>query len=224
MSNRRFVIGDIHGQFRLLKKLLKQTKFQRDKDLLIILGDVCDGGPQTKEVINELIRIKNKVLLVGNHDMWALGWMIRNDKPLSWVSQGGSATMKSYMLSGRKDVPQEHIDFLETAMDYYILDNMVFVHGGFDPDKPLSKQLRHTFAWNRDIISYAREKPIPGYDKVFIGHTTTQLINFTTSPVNYHNLWCLDTGGGYDGKLTIMDIDTMEYWQESHERAKNRPL
>jgi serine/threonine protein phosphatase 1 len=27
------------------------------------------------------------------------------------------------------------------------------------------------------------------------------------------NIWNLDTGAGYNGKLTIMDIKTKEYWQ-----------
>ena len=32
-------------------------------------------------------------------------------------------------------------------------------------------------------------------------------------PIRFNNVYCLDTGGGWDGKLTIMDIDTEEYWQ-----------
>lgn len=27
------------------------------------------------------------------------------------------------------------------------------------------------------------------------------------------NVWNIDTGAGWSGKLTIMDIDTKEYWQ-----------
>ncbi len=32
-------------------------------------------------------------------------------------------------------------------------------------------------------------------------------------PMNRCNVWNLDTGGGWSGKLTIMDIDSMEFWQ-----------
>ena len=34
-----------------------------------------------------------------------------------------------------------------------------------------------------------------------------------TVPMNRCNVWNLDTGAGWSGKLTIMDIDTKEYWQ-----------
>ena len=33
------------------------------------------------------------------------------------------------------------------------------------------------------------------------------------TPMNRCNVWNLDTGGGYEGRLTIMDIDTKEFWQ-----------
>ena len=30
------------------------------------------------------------------------------------------------------------------------------------------------------------------------------------------NIFNLDTGAGWDGKLTIMDIDTLRYWQSDN--------
>ncbi|ULT39931.1 hypothetical protein KRR40_34415 [Niabella defluvii] len=32
-------------------------------------------------------------------------------------------------------------------------------------------------------------------------------------PLNAFNIWNLDTGAGSSGRLTIMDVDTKEYWQ-----------
>lgn len=66
--------------------------------------------------------------------------------------------------------------------------------------------------------------------EVFIGHTSTmnwnakgnmseskdpnQALNGPiTVPMNRCNVWNLDTGGGFMGRITIMDIDTKEYWQ-----------
>jgi serine/threonine protein phosphatase 1 len=34
-----------------------------------------------------------------------------------------------------------------------------------------------------------------------------------TIPMNRLNIWNLDTGGGYDGCLTVMDIDSKDFWQ-----------
>lgn len=38
-------------------------------------------------------------------------------------------------------------------------------------------------------------------------------MNKELKPVRSSNVWNLDQGAGYEGKLTIMDVDTHEYWQ-----------
>jgi len=50
------------------------------------------------------------------------------------------------------------------------------------------------------------------YSEVFIGHTSTQFWK-CDEPMNAANIWNLDTGGGWFGKVSIMDIDTKEFWQ-----------
>ena len=32
-------------------------------------------------------------------------------------------------------------------------------------------------------------------------------------PVKLGKLWDIDTGAGWAGKLTVMDVDTEKYWQ-----------
>lgn len=72
------------------------------------------------------------------------------------------------------------------------------------------------------------------HKEVFIGHTATTNWSYKhngvlrikdntnpdckvgksiTTPIQACNVWNMDTGGGFKGKLTIMDIDTKEYWQ-----------
>jgi serine/threonine protein phosphatase 1 len=50
------------------------------------------------------------------------------------------------------------------------------------------------------------------YSEIFIGHTPVTKIGETT-PVHMANVWNVDTGAAFKGPLTIMDIDTKEYWQ-----------
>jgi serine/threonine protein phosphatase 1 len=214
----RYVIGDIHGRGNELNRLLKKCGFDYDKDQLIILGDVVDGGFETKKAIDILLRAKNRVLIAGNHDYWTLAWMKTGAEPPIWTTQGGRATMYSYGFAF-KDVPKEHVDFLKSSVDYYLDEkNNLFVHGGMDPRKPIACQDIHTLMWDREIIPYVMAHgEIEGYAHVFIGHTSTALIQdgrFT--PLIIDNLIMMDTGAGNNGgKLTIMDIDTFEYWQEN---------
>lgn len=221
---RNFVIGDIHGRVDALYHVLKDSKFDVDNDFLVILGDVVDGGFYTKQCIDLLLTVKNRVLILGNHDWWCLEWFKGGVELPVWYHQGGSSTILSYG-HDYKLVPKSHIEFLESAQPYYIdTMNRVFVHGGFDPNMPLHVQSLHDLMWDRSLINIAKgyydvdkkvEVPgikIPRYEMVFVGHTTTQLYG-SEIPRKFNNLIMMDTGAGWNGRLTMMDVDTFRYYQ-----------
>ena len=115
---RTFAIGDIHGKYNLLKKVLRKAEFNYDKDKLIILGDVVDKGKNSKECIEELTRIKNKIFIIGNHDARFKKWISRGGMHLLWRIGGGQATLRSY--GGKHKVPEHHKEFLAQGVPYYI--------------------------------------------------------------------------------------------------------
>ena len=259
---RVFAVGDIHGRFEALKEVLVKCKFNYEKDKLIILGDIVDGGYNTDCVIEELLKIKNKILLMGNHDEWLLNHIKTGWAEEMWLQQGGVNTLRSYggkvkeadyitdnsiINTTNIKIPVTHQEFLNTAKYWHIENNMLFVHGGFDPNIPIENNTKHDLVWDRSLIEYAREgNVIKGYDKVFIGHSTTQIIeknffNFKckdcgyewspfkskckkcqsknifysrgkTEPIIYQNLYCLDCGSGWNGRLCIYDINNEKYW------------
>jgi len=209
-------VGDIHGAYKALIQCFKRSKFDYKKDRLIVMGDVCDGYPDVKKCIDELLTIKHCELVIGNHDMWSLDWALRGDKPEIWTSQGGDRTIASY--SGGP-MPQAHIDFLKGGQLWIERENQVFVHGGFNPDISLSSHSAQALVWDRELLDMACRKQVDGhkcrlgkYKDIFVGHTTTELYN-TLQPIHVCNVWNIDTGAGWSGKLTIMDVDSKEYWQ-----------
>jgi serine/threonine protein phosphatase 1 len=210
-----FVIGDIHGAHKALLKCLKLSGFDKKKDRLICLGDVCDRGKKIKECIDLLLTIPDCVYILGNHDAWTLEWAVTGKPPLGWLEQGGAFTEKSY----KNGMPKEHIEFLSRAPLYFLENNRLFVHAGFDPESSLAETSKENLIWDRNLIKQAQQlhKTDPGhkfgnYDEVFVGHTPT--INFgKQEPQQYCNIWALDTGAGWGAKLTIMDIDTKQFWQ-----------
>ncbi len=218
-------MGDPHGRVTAVKEVLNAVDFDYDSDQLIILGDIVDGSASVKELIDLILKVKHRILIRGNHDQWALGWFDAGIELPAWVHQGGEATMRSYGFD-YKSVPESHREFLHSGVYYHIDDkNNIFVHGGFDPDIPIKDNSNEELLWNRNIIGYAMCKPIPGYHLVFIGHTTTQLIENhagRNEPALFNNLVMMDTGGGWDGKITIMNPDTMEYWQSSKQKKPRK--
>lgn len=226
---RTLTIGDIHGRYNALKEVLDKSKFNYDKDKLIVLGDIVDGGINTYKVIEKLLKIKNVVFVRGNHDEFWMNHITNGWAESIWINQGGSETIKSYggkaipgdslndkpkLLDIRGiNIPVTHQDFFNKSKLWHIENDMLFVHGGINPKVPIEGQRKFDLLWDRDLIKYAKKHPIPPYKKVFIGHTTTQNIDGGLLPVKLNNLICLDTGAGWNGKLTIMDIKTEKYWQ-----------
>ena len=67
---RILAIGDIHGCYKAFNALLQAVNPGRD-DLLVMLGDYIDRGPESKKVVDRLIALPEElqvVFLAGNHE------------------------------------------------------------------------------------------------------------------------------------------------------------
>ena len=181
----RYAISDIHGNFKALKQVLARSKFDNNKDTLIVVGDVVDGYSSSFEVVEQLIKIKHLHYLLGNHDVWFMnnletGWAER-----IWTSQVGSETISYYKSHGYNynKMPQNHIDFFNSGKYYLELDNMLFIHGGFDynldygPKKGIMHPKDDTpenIVWDREHLHRCKnDLKIKEWKKVFMGHTAT---------------------------------------------------
>ena len=61
-------IGDIHGQYQKLVWLmqkLERKSIDFENDLIIQLGDLVDGGPDTKRVVSTLFVNETIILRIG---------------------------------------------------------------------------------------------------------------------------------------------------------------
>jgi serine/threonine protein phosphatase 1 len=217
---RKFVIGDIHGHYKALKKVLGNAGFNSGTDLLISLGDIVDHGPQPIEAIEELMGFDHFIHILGNHDDWCYQYLKYGRKTVSWTSQGGRVTVEAYIKNPL--FKERHARFLENAKLYYIDDeNRLFVHAGYDWRRSFESQKyeKDILLWNRTLFDasfvYQRKgKLFDEFKEIFIGHTPTQIMG-KDEPINASNVWMLDTGISSIGYLTLMDIETKQFWQVS---------
>jgi serine/threonine protein phosphatase 1 len=67
--------------------------------------------------------------------------------------------------------------------------------------------------WYGARMRESREGPdtkrLTAFDEVYIGHTPTDWLR----PRRVLDIWNLDQGAGWDGVLTLMHVETHEYWQ-----------
>ena len=228
---RILVIGDIHGGLRALHQIMERAKVTAN-DMLIFLGDYVDGWSESPQVINYLIDLgknQNCIFLRGNHDELLLDWLEGNTKNFDekmWYKHGGEATVLAY--SNISDATKKlHIDFL-TGLDNYFLDdqNRLFVHAGFTNMNGIHYEyFSKLFYWDRTLWesalaldpsiskdSWLYPRRLTLYDEVYIGHTPVTRIG-ETIPVRKACIWNVDTGAAFKGPLTIMDVNTKEFWQ-----------
>lgn len=219
MKNKRYAVSDIHGNHKALKKVLKESKFNYDKDELIVIGDVCDGYSDSYEVVEELLKIKNMTFIIGNHDVWWMNHIANGWAENIWLNQGGENTIKSYESAGYdyKKIPQSHKNFFNKGRYYYELDGMLFVHGGFDYPKHPSECSVETLTWDRKFLERCKNGlKVYGWDKVFIGHTTTESEGAEPLVMDFNKgaakVIDIDCGAGYKGRLCLYNIDTDKYF------------
>ena len=61
MSRKIFAVGDIHGCYDKLVAMMKILPWDKDNgDVLLFIGDYVDRGPQSRDVVEFLVRLKRK--------------------------------------------------------------------------------------------------------------------------------------------------------------------
>ncbi|MEO7984001.1 MAG: metallophosphoesterase [Bacteroidota bacterium] len=225
---RTFVIGDIHGGLKALLQVLERA-FVTDDDLLIFLGDYVDGWSQSAPAVQYLINLSEKqscIFIKGNHDVWCEEWLRTGTADSKWLIHGGQSTVESY--SGLGDAArQQHLNFFEQMKMYYVDEqNRLFIHAGFTSmHGPAQEFYSSNYAWDRTLWEVALTmnkrikrdsvlfpKRLKLFDEIYIGHTPTLYYN-TATPMQGCNVWNIDTGAAFTGRLTIMDIDTKKFCQ-----------
>lgn len=212
---RLLAIGDIHGCSQALDTLLAVVAPGGD-DFLIVLGDYVDRGPDSKGVIDRLLKLHLKgqlIALRGNHDEMML-LARRGKERRAWLSFGGKETLASYGIPVLEDnqlrkIPQEHWHFLEhVCRDYYETSTHFFVHANVFPDVPLERQPTHQLYWEK--LSPYEYKPHVSGKIMICGHSKQP----DGMPLNLGKVICLDTGVYEpDGWLTCLDVKSGQYWQ-----------
>ena len=219
-KGRDFVVGDIHGHFKLLTAALNKLGFDTDVDRIFSVGDLIDRGPDSIDILN---------------------WL---EKPWFHAVRGNHEQMLIDCLSGHGDIPR-HIRNggawlyeLQPAIQHALLKALqalpLIIEVDLSSGQPIgivhaeAPVIRRNDGWQeaKDAITgksgerhqrqalktalYAREKieqndhtPIKGIDRLYVGHSTVPNIT------HLGNVVYIDTGCSFsDGSLSLVDIQT----------------
>lgn len=237
MIRRTLVIGDIHGHYDALREVLNKASFNPLQDRLIGLGDYVDGWHHSYEVVALLLEYQKlsphpHVFISGNHDMMFCQTLQRlidgismdtliNELPESYRDEL-RATLDSY-LSHPSFTWEHHLNHFYKRLPFYHLENnSLFVHAGFVPELGLEgTHLKdpNLLLTDRTMYHEAHDHYLAGdpkhfgpFQTIFIGHTPTFKQGEVT-PILKGNVLNLDQGCKVNGRLTIWEIETGQYWQ-----------
>jgi serine/threonine protein phosphatase 1 len=131
------------------------------------------------------------------------------------LQNGGQATIDSY----QQGVPPEHLQLLNSSQSYFIMGNRLFVHAGILPERSVEAQDDGIFLWDRSLFKKAiaaymhhQDQPLTIYDEVYIGHCPIHRYDIV-EPVRGGGVWMMDTGAGWEGRLSMMDVHTKQVFQ-----------
>lgn len=217
-----YVMSDIHGCYNEYKEMLSVINFNNN-DILYVLGDVCDRGPDPMRILLDMEKQDNIIPIFGNHDVSAYICLNnylsnQNDFPdrnaLWWLADGGKTTLESFKNLSKKE-QDKVMEYFEEFLSFKELnvngESYVLVHGGlkdFDENKSLDEYRLKDLVWERADYNKVYFK-----DKIIIsGHTPTHHIdpNFCGKIIKKNNHIAIDCGCVFGNNLGCICLDTLE--------------
>lgn len=223
MDYRRVLaIGDIHGNFSRLLSLFHKIQFDQEKDLLILLGDYIDRGPENMRCLRwamEMSEKPNVIALRGNHEDLMLAYYLLGGLEASvWLPNGGYKTQRELeaWMQKEPDALNRILRFIQERPLYHRMivqeKEYIFCHAGLKPGVPLEEQKEEDLLWIREKFY----NNYTGSAEVIVGHTPTEYVEPGRSyPLELDNhITLLDTGSFLPkGRISCMDVVNHVFYQ-----------
>lgn len=196
IDSRNIVVGDIHGCSKTFRTLVGEVIKLTRKDTLILLGDYIDKGPDSKGVLDFILKLKDEgfevIAIRGNHEELLIKTLEGdNSAKKKWLSNGGDTTLESFGVRSANEIPELYISFLK-RMGYYIeMEEAFIVHAGFnfethDPFADKDSML--------EIRDYQPDEKLLQGKKIIHGHTPVKMDEVRQRIIDNNTLINIDAG------------------------------
>jgi serine/threonine protein phosphatase 1 len=199
--DRTIVIGDIHGCYDELLKLLELLR-ATEEDVVIAAGDILDRGPASWETAQMFRNKPNFVCVLGNHERRIAG-TIRGTSQPAWTQEQTLALLDQ----GERE---DWATWLEDLPAVISTRHAIVTHARLDSSKPLDMQDRKYCAGTgANIERSASGIPVWYYEwksrnpederAVVIGHLEYDRVELVTG-----GLYAVDTEAVHGHRLTAV--------------------
>lgn len=133
-----YVVSDVHGHLKALDEVLSQAS-PADEDVIYMLGDMVDRGPQPLDVMTLCRSTPNMRVLLGNHEQFMLDALADETDEYNWMMWGINGAKST--LSQLATISQEDLGSLVEWVgglplyDVVTVDDRLYVlvHAGIKP-------------------------------------------------------------------------------------------
>jgi len=217
-NNRILVIGDVHGCINELKTLVQTATNEYNNNVrfgaIVLVGDLCNKGPSSAQVIQYVRNQPDWFCVRGNHDDRALSAALGDEECCSksryqWVNElcDDDVTWMSNLPYTIK-IPKSIFNGDVASSDHLVKQDVIVVHAGLDPTKALDDQDATTMITVRNFLvnekSKAWAKIWSGPELIIFGHDAKRGLQ------NEKHAIGLDSGCVYGKKLTGIILPEME--------------
>lgn len=124
------IIGDVAGRFDELMELLDKMP---KADTTVLVGDIIDRGPKSKEVVEWAMANTSVVVLKGNHEAMCIDYFYKKRKYEYgiWEMNGGYNTIHSFKSYGDcfEEKFKKAVEWMESLpLRYEVADGLVVTH------------------------------------------------------------------------------------------------
>ncbi len=162
-----YVIGDIQGCYKPMKKLLKKVKFNAGKDRLWCVGDVVNRGPDSLDTLRYLTDIDDSIeMVLGNHDLHflAIHHGCNKGRSKDTLDELLDAKDCDELAEWLRHKPLAHYEAVDTKKGPV---NFLMLHAGVAPRWNLQETLNHAAE-----VEYAlQDKHFPEFLENMYGDT-----------------------------------------------------
>ena len=218
-----YVISDIHGCYDKYIKMIDLIGLS-DSDTLYVLGDVIDRGPDGIKILFDMMKRKNVIPIIGNHESMALGIMRTSSDGyddtydtkayITWMYNGGTPTFDAFMSLNAAE-RREIRNYIDSFMIYATVTvsgrdfHLSHTLPEYDPQRDIHDVTYLEFIWGEPDYNTVYDE-----NTLFVtGHTPTGFIDPEYEGKIYinNNHIAIDCGAVFDnGRLGCIRLDDLE--------------
>jgi serine/threonine protein phosphatase 1 len=207
-----WAIGDVHGCAKTLKALYK--KLNKPKHVYM-MGDYFDAGPDSKAVIDFIMRHPNISPLRGNHEDYFLKAIKDKSEEQTWVKnfikKGGGEVLKSFGVESIDQIPKMYVIWAKNLPYSASYKDFMLSHAGMQIAKSAKKDKAPDRETTKNIqqMLYNDNTKVPKKKygvRLIVGHTpkTKKEIEKSVKTTKIY----IDGGAKKGGSMVAFNLDT----------------